>query len=253
MSYKINNIDLSTLGITPIQFSGQSLAVSGVFDFPNRKGVTEHNWGTEIESFVSSADLEYEGRDISFKGMMKASTRPSLITNLNSLITLCKSGLLSFETRVGTFAVYQTGEIQVTEWSDTTILIEIKFRQPVVLFSTPVDPEIDYDLYKDLGIVVTKVDGKLSTSARIEVNTTGLYSNTSYRQPVDIKISCTMIVDNLADMTIKMGLLHELLSQPGLLVLSFPDIISNDVYLKTGFTVSVTTESSCQFTLNLRS
>ena len=136
MSYKINNIDLSTLGITPIQNSG-ALAVTGVFDFPSRKGVTEHNWGTEIESFVQSADLEYEGRDISFKGMMKATTRAILITNLNALVALCKSGLLSFETRVGTFAVYMTGEMQIGDWNDTTFIM-FQFHYGTIVRPCPV-------------------------------------------------------------------------------------------------------------------
>ena len=261
MSYKINNIDLSTLGITPIQFSGQSLAVTGVFDFPSRKGVTEHVWGTEIESFVLAADLEFEGRDIAFNGIMKASTRAALITNLNSLVTLCKSGLLSFETRVGIFAVYMTGEMEVTEWNDTAIEIKIKLRQPIVLF--PTSPGTitagtgyklaGYNLKTDFGITVNQMSGKLSTPARIEVGTTGFYMNTSYRQPKEIRLGCTMIADNLADLTNKMGRLHGLLSQPGFKILTFPDLTTQNVYLKGGFNVSGITEQACQFTLNLRS
>jgi len=261
MSYKINNIDLSTFGITPIQFSGQSLATSGVFDFPERKGTTEHNWGTEIEPFVSAADIEFEGRDISFKGLMRAANRAAILTNLNNLATLCKSGALTFETRVGTFTVYLTGDIKVIELSLTVITLEIKFRQPVVLFPTAAGAASGgsgyrlsgYSLKSDFGITVNSCTGKLDTPQRIEVKTTDFYTNAAYREPKDIKIGCTMIGSGLSDLTNKMGRLHGLLSQAGLRTLKFPDGTTATVYLKGGFNVSGITEYTCQFTLILRS
>ena len=261
MSYKINNIDLLTFGITPIQFSGQSLAVTGVFDFPNRKGTTEHDWGTEIEMFVSAADLEFDGRDISFKGLMRAANRASLLTNLNSLITLCKSGILSFETHVGTFQVYMTGGIEVVDWSDTSFSIEIKFRQPVVLFPTAAGLATagtgykiaGYNFKSDFGITVNSLTGRLDTPARIEVKTTGFYTNSTYREPKEISVRCVMLATNLSDLTNKMGRLHGLLSQPEFKILTFPDGTIASVYLKSGFNVSGITEYSCQFTLILRS
>jgi len=258
--YKINNIDLATFGITPIQISGQSLATSGVFDFPNRKGTTEHNWGTETELFVAAADLVFDGRDIAFRGLMRATTRTLLLTNLNGLITLCQSGSLSFETRVGIFQVYMSAEMQVSELSDTIITIEIKFRQPVVLF--PVAPGIvtagtgykiaGYNFKSDFGITVNSLSERLSVPARIEVNTTAFYMNSTYRQPKDISINCTMLGSNISDLTNKMGRLHGLLVLPGLKVLAFPDGATANVYLKSGFNVSGITEYNCHFTLVFR-
>lgn len=261
MSYKINNIDLSTFGITPIQQSGQSLAVTGVFDFPNRKGETERSWGTEIEQFVSAADLEFEGRDISFKGLMRGTTRADILSKLTSLTTLCKSGTLTFETRVGIFQVFASGEIQVVELCDTVFIVEIKFRQNVVLF--PTAPGVatvgtgyklaGYSFKSDFGIIVNSIAGRLNTASRIEVKTTDFYANINYRDLKDVKIGCTMLASNLPDLTNKMGRLHGLLSQPGLKTLTYPDGTTDGVYLKGGFIVSGITEYACQFTLNLRS
>lgn len=46
MSYKLDNIDISSYDTFP--YVGQTkdcIAISGVFDLPKRKGITEYNWG----------------------------------------------------------------------------------------------------------------------------------------------------------------------------------------------------------------
>ena len=65
MSYKINDIDFSMFGITPIR-GNEPVALTGFLDFPGREGTTERDWGTETEAFVSAADLEWKERKLTF-------------------------------------------------------------------------------------------------------------------------------------------------------------------------------------------
>lgn len=191
---------------------------------------------------------------------MKGSTRADILSKLNSLAVLCKSGNLIFETRTGTFQVIASGEIQVEEMTETIFIIDIKFRQPAVLFATAAGSASGgtgylisgYNLRSDFGIVVSSISNKLSIPAMIEVKTTAFYSNPIYRGAKDINISCTMLAVNVSDLTNKMGRLHGLLAQPGLKILTYPDGTTTNVYSKNGFSVSGITEYSCQFTLTLR-
>lgn len=65
MSYKLDDIDISSYDAFP--YVGQTkdcIAISGVFDLPKRKGITEYNWGTGIEPFVDAEDIELDGRTL---------------------------------------------------------------------------------------------------------------------------------------------------------------------------------------------
>lgn len=261
--YKINNIDLSTLGIIPLQNSGQSLAVSGVLDFPARKGKTEHSWGTETEAFVAEDDIEFEGREIVFYAMMKASTTEVLNANLLQLIVLCKTGIVQFETPCGIFPVVLTGDIKVEEWSEKGVIIEAKFTQFVVSFvgdtgePTGGDGYLidDYNLQSDFGICVLKEAGSKSLPVRIGVNTTDNYTISAYREPRDIALNCFMKGSDIADLVTKMGKFQKLLSLPGLRALSIPGGSGHNTYVKGGFKVTniyTGAGASCQFTLILR-
>jgi len=261
--YKINNIDVTTYGIVPTQFSGQSLAIAGALDFPARKGTTEHSWGTETEAFVSAADLEYEGRDISFKGIMKATTRAALITSLANFSANCKTANTTIETGLGTFPVTLTKGITIVELSSTIIILEAKFRQFVVSFpSTPGTPtggtgyRIDgYNLKVDFGIAVLSTAGRKSIPERIEIKTTADYTNAAYGAPRDISMVCFMTAASQAILAAQMGRFQKLLSTPGMRTLTFPDETTASVYAKNGFTTSALTgepKASGHFTLTLR-
>ena len=47
MIYKFDTIDVTAYGVLPMRGDG-GVAVSGLFDFPKRKGEIERNWGDGV-------------------------------------------------------------------------------------------------------------------------------------------------------------------------------------------------------------
>ncbi len=259
MSYIINDTDLSIFGITAIR-NKDSIALSGIFDFPGRDGTTEHEWGTETEAFVSAADLKWKERDIVFAGLMMAETRTLLLQNLTNFSTLCKSDLLSFETPYGTFDVVLKEGITTTKLDDTSYNIEVRLTEQEVAFSILNKVASGgtgyllsgYNLQNDFGIYVPSITGQLDTPERIEVGTTDYYRKTGYRKPQDITIKCVMIQSNMDDLTNNMNQFLALLSSEGL-----KEFIDSDgaysVYVKDGFTTTIYAQSGiAKFNLKLR-
>ena len=71
MIYKFDTIDVTAYGVLPMRGDG-GVAVSGLFDFPKRKGEIERNWGDGVEPYLDGKDLEYDGRTIGLKFVMAA-------------------------------------------------------------------------------------------------------------------------------------------------------------------------------------
>ena len=69
MIYKFDTIDVTAYGVLPMRGDG-GVAVSGLFDFPKRKGEIERNWGDGVEPYLDGKDLEYDGRTIGLKFVM---------------------------------------------------------------------------------------------------------------------------------------------------------------------------------------
>jgi len=263
MQYLINDIDLSTFGIRPSRIDDSTVGVSGIFDFPKRKGETEYNWGTEIEAFVSADDLKWESRDITFKGLMKAASRAALLSNLQNFAALCKSDEVTFSTPFGVFLVVLENGISVKELRDDLLKFEAKFTQQKIAFTElslvatgGTGSLIDnYNLRNDFGIIIQDHENYLNVAKRLDVNTTGDYKKSGYREMRDLSVQCLMVHSSMAALVAKMGQFHALLASPGLKTLITSKGDNYACYVKDGFTVSrITTGSSftAKFNLKLR-
>lgn len=266
----MNSQNISNYGITALQFDGQNLATTGEFDMPARTGETEHNWGTETEAFTDSEDMTYGNKEISFRGIMKATSRAALLTQLANFTTLCKNTPGWFETHVGQYYTYLKGGIEVQEITSTEIILTVHFLvlgEPFPEYlsvfpdppTTPTNPPGDYLLNgyhfkKDLGIIVSKSTGRMTLPPRIEIQTTAPYLKTGYPEPAEVRIECTMIANTLPELKTATWRLQLLLATPGLLVLTYPDGSTAQVYNRDGFRTSIKQgiRSWAQFTLILR-
>ncbi|MCW0484069.1 LamG domain-containing protein [Gaoshiqia sediminis] len=258
--YKINGISLAGFGILPLREKGNAFALSGALDFPRRKGTTERDWGTEIEAFVSAGDLEWEGRDITFRGLMRASSHALLVSNYGDFSDLCKNDELVFSTPFGSFNVVLEKEIKVTELMPTMLKFEAAFTQQDVSFSALTTAAtggagtlIDgYNLRNDFGIIVQSHSGYFDLAKRIDVNTTGNYKQSGYRDMRNVTLQCLLIGSDLSDMLVKMAQFQALLASPGLHILTSYLGDSFSFYVKDGLQVSQMLDYAAKFTLRLR-
>jgi len=261
MSYKINDIDFSMFGITPIR-GNEPVALTGFLDFPGREGTTERDWGTETEAFVSAADLEWKERKLTFTGLVEAASSAALLQSIADFSALCKNNLLTLQTTYGTFGVVLKDELTVTRLDDVTATVKADFTEQNVVFPALVLAATGgagyrlsgYNLQNDFGIYVEKSSGQLDTPSRIEVKTTADYLKTSYRKPKDITLKCAMLQQDILSLISKMGQFHSLLASEGLKAFIDRDDQTYNVYAKDGFSTVIKglSEVVATFTLKLR-
>lgn len=137
--YKLNNIPLSTYGITPGRVAGESIAIKGIFDMPKRIGDTFKDWGEidGVEPFVAADELFFGGRTILFAGIILG-TRVEVEAKLQQLraaIALFTT-VVRFETPYGTICGYIKEIKPVLYNGGATLTLE--FREPVVGASCPI-------------------------------------------------------------------------------------------------------------------
>ncbi len=257
--YKINDTDITTYGILPSPSSPGDLALSGALDFPKRLGTTEYNWGNETEAFVDAEDIEFDGRNLTFRGFLKAADRITFLAKVEAFKTACIACTI-FSTPLGDFPVILKDEIKVTEYLNSNVaIITVEFWQENITFGSAGTSSggigyklAGYNLKNDFGIVVEKRANDLDVAKRIEVKTTGLYTQTEHRGPRDIQLNCTMISDNLTGLVTNMNKFHALLASEGMKTLAFPDGKTHEVYIKDGFQAQIKGNRIAKFYFKLR-
>lgn len=259
MTYKLDNIDIASLGAVAIS-GGEATALKGEFDLPKRKGDTERSWGTEIEPYVEKEDIALEGRSLTLSVIIKGNTLSDYQGKMDAFKKACIA-CRKISTDLGEYDVILKDEVVVTEeYGFNLAAVNAKFWQEAVKI-----PELsligsggegflldNYNLYKDFGVVVSDKKSSQNTGKRIEVNTTLPYSRTIYRDLTTVTLNCAMTGQNLSDMYTKMGQLHALCVKPGLRSLSCPDNTKFSLYFKDGITVKVEHESILTFDLKMR-
>lgn len=252
MIYKFDGIDITRYGVLPVQGDG-GVALSGMFDLPKRKGVTERNWGDRVEPFVAAGDIQLDDRTLGLKVVM---TDTGNWANFRQACLDCRE----LDTEWGRFRVFAADEIRVEPAGNGMQLIDIGFRQPEVEL-----PALtlkgsggtgyrldDYQLEKDFGIGVSEVKGDRDVPKRIEPATTAFYPQTVYRMPATITMECTMQAENLTAIAGRMGQLQALCMAPGLRTLYFADGRNRQVYVKEGFKVKVRGNRVVSFSLKMQ-
>lgn len=264
MAYTINNVDLSVFGIKASRVGDSSVGISGILDFPKRKGTTEYSWGTSVEAFVSADDLTWEGRSITFKGLMKGSSAADLRSKFAAFKAACTDGEVTLSTPFGDFDVVLKDGIDTDEIGGNMLRFEVKFLQQEVSFeeltlvpTSGSGAKIDnYNLRNDFGIIIQGHDGYFGVPQRIDIQTSDNYKQTAHRQMRDIQLNCLMVCADVADLLSNMGQFHALLSSAGLRTFTAYTGDTFQFYVKDGFTISrITTAWKCtaKFQLTLRS
>lgn len=131
--YKLNDIPLSTYGITPGRMDGEHLAVKGIFDMPKRIGDTHYGWAESngVEPFVDADEIFLDGRTIYFQGILIGD-----VATLKSFLNAFKTAIdafndvVPFETPYGTFCVLVSKVTPKFYHGGALVLIE--FNEPQV-------------------------------------------------------------------------------------------------------------------------
>ena len=258
MNYKLDNINISSFGAYPkIDKAQECIAVSGIFDLPKRKGNTEYNWGTLIEPFVESQDMEFDGRTITLNLCVEGN---SYKTNLRNLKTACIN-CRKLTTDYGVFDVIAKDEITVDEYENFNIaIVNVKFWQQNYIF-----PELiikpsggdgflldGYNCSKDFDLYVSSCKNAENIAKRIDINTTLPYTRTLFREARDITLECSMTGNNLTELYSKMMQFHALCVKPGIHTLQTPENRAYNIYFKDGISVKAVLNSLLKFNLKCR-
>lgn len=254
MIYKFDKVDIASYCVLPMRGDG-GVAISGMFDFPKRKGEIERNWGNQVEPYLNPEDLEYDGRTIGLKLVMEDAE------NLGRFRAACLA-CRELGTELGNFDVVLASEVNVERVGDKLLKMELKFNENRVAFEdltlagsarsggTGVRVD-DFNLARDFGITVAEVKGDLKIPKRIDVNTTAPYMNTRYRENPSVSLECVMRDRDLKAIGARMRQFHALWRQPGTRELHLADGHTRNVFVKNGFSVSVVNDGIVKFTLNL--
>ena len=261
MSYKVDNRPIADYGAVPIAQSGY-LALTGIFDLPKRKGTTEHNWGTEIEPHLKECDIDIDGRVLTLSVRISDNDSQLLKRKINDFAGACVN-CETITTAFDTFNVYCTGQVDVQEFGNFAIITarfwqeDIEFKSLTLKPSSPIGGyEMDgFNLTRDFGIHVANRQSFGSIAKRIDIPTTEFYRKTAYREQTVVKLNCSMIGDNVADLYNKMCQFHTLIYRNSARVLQWqPDGYEGvknvaKVYCKSGFSVQMPAQTMLRFSI----
>lgn len=272
MSYKLNDISLSDYNIVAGRAPNSTIAVAGLFDMPKRIGKTHHSWGDHhgVEPYVKAAEIFFDGRDISFHGLIKAEDRPSAVYLLKSFYTLLNgfTDLVDFETPYGTFQVYIKDEVNVRYIAKGWCSVVLKFRQPNVWMGVNELPEgnqyqelgIDGIPFKSFGALVKKTDGNFNRP-ETKKQQVAAYGYEGYEltktKLQKVKLELVFVHDSFVGLETGIHQFYTVLTAPGLRDLNM-DMTGKKVFAIDGFTVKniriasnkAVAELSCQLVVN---
>jgi len=263
MAYLINNIDLKDNYGVIVQ------KCLGVFDMPERMGLTQHDWLDEdgIEAFVDEEDIYFKQRTIKLKCKIFAESLMTLYYNLGVLQKELYSGQFLLSTPYGNYTcllksgsrvIFPSGRNGTPCHAEFSLILnEISMS----IYDPPVgDENIGYDKYwidkvdllAKMGIVVEQSDGMFDFSEMKKDNKT-FYKRESdlnnKRGVKNIYLNCSVVATSINDFSYKMRDLRALLAKPGLRTLNIPidgyDKAFN-VYCKSGFNITELTRNSNQ-------
>ena len=246
MNYKLDGISISNYGARPAT-SGQCFALNGMLDLPKRIGKTEHDWGTTVEPFVQSSDIQLDGRLLTLHVVVKAE-------NLDAFKNACIACKV-LSTTYDSYDVVCRDEIKVRELGQY-LFVQVDFWQnKYSLKPITIIPSISglfrldgFDLKRDFGISIAQSNNLLNTAKRIDVGTTEFYEKTNYRGLREISLRCSMIGNSFADVHNKMNQFQSLIMAPGMRTLATPKKILS-LYFKDGIVVNIVRPNILQFTL----
>ena len=263
MSYRLNDIPITDYGAVPIARSGY-LALTGIFDLPKRKGNTEHSWGTSIEPYLKECDIDIDGRALTLSVGIRDHNLQSLTKKVAAFTNACKE-CRSIATAFDTFNVYCTGQVEVQEFGHFAI-ITTRFWQEDIEWKEikDVTPSYGngyvmdgYNLARDFGIHIANKQSFDSIAKRIDIPTTEFYRQTRWREQTTVRLHCSMIGRDVADLYRKMRQFHKLIYRSGIRILQWSTGGDGGihsvahVYCTRGFTVQIPAQTMLRFSIPL--
>ena len=249
--YAINGKSLSDFGINATRKSGNSVALSGAWDLPKRKGNILHDWkeADSVEAFVSANDLSYEGRSFILTGVMipeNNQTIEQLINSLQAYLDSESNKEIILSSQWGTWNVQMYDEIKITRKGNIAAEIEMAFFEPepditgILPVSDGSGEDIDGYSWDEFGLYISSVSGVSSIPARKAIDITNSYldNNNTYggRSSRRITISGIIIADNYSELVNKIHSLYALFTSPGLRIFKYKGV-PYKCFAKDGFTI----------------
>jgi len=218
--YKINGVDLSIFGFIPIKADGSDLAITGCFDLPKRKGDVEYFWGSEVESFLESEDIEIAENTFAISGLFKGESAVNSAKDLIRLVTENKENGIDAGFLILVAAQH---ERIVCEKLKDSVLVKIGFVREyglpdLVIEGTGGDGFVidTYNLLADFGIKVLKVEEHIGVGEAFKVDTTATYFDSRYRKSKSAKCTALITANNLTNLYDCLQQFYALLYSPGI-------------------------------------
>ena len=248
--YSFNGKPFSEYGIIATKPSDSDLSISGCWDMPSRIGKTHHVWPDEIglEPYVRADEIFFGGRDIVFKGHVRAEDREGALTATSLLISDIDSTttLAPLVCPWGTWNVYVKDAVSIGYIRDGIASVQITFREPIVTVPTAIPTGtggvgIDGISFEELGLV------KMATSDQFDRSATKGYESTVYGSEAwkvtkrSFREFGFRFAINAPSYSAFVGIVkgvHALLAKPGVRTLRLDDGSTREFFIKDGFTVS---------------
>lgn len=258
--YTLDGINITEFGAFAAVTKGERIALEGVFSFPKRKGSSERNWYTEIEPFVETGDMEFDGRTLTLRAWIGGDTPVQYAGNLANFKNACIA-CRTLATDYASFAVILKESVKVDEYiGRNRALVSAAFWEETVQFpeltATPSRGSgylLDgYNLTTDFGIRVSERQDTNGVGKRLETDTTIPYTLTQYRDKGTATLKCYLRGDGFAELYDKMSRFHALCASAGLRTLRFPDGAEMTGYVKEGFSAKAEHRTKIAFDFKLR-
>lgn len=223
-NYKINGVDMSDFDILSLKANPNDYAVVGALDFPKRLGDVFYEWAESdvAEFFTDVDDIMFDGRDITFTGLIKGDRAytSNKIKALNKLLST--RVLVSFQNPFGSHNIYVKN--MDVETRKTLAKLTINMREPQVSVSsatlppaTASDYSIDGIPFSSFGMQITNVQGlnnigDMNTQYSSEYNKDK--SQVTGRKVHKITIGGYIKSTSESDLSAKLKAFYYLLSKP---------------------------------------
>lgn len=249
--YKIDSIDIAYWGLSAVKTASSSLAISGVWNLPKRKGETSYDWAekNDVQAFVSKQDIVFEGRKISLSMVMVGDENTSIYTKLKTFrdfIFSLKDKVFTLSSDWGEWEVQFNGVIEVDYVTGNIAEIVVRFTEvePLVSKTLPVpqgnEQDIDGYSFSELGLYGVSTSNIYTIPSFKTIGTTSSdRSNTLVyggSQSQEITLQGLLKASSYNDFLIKVNNLQAVFSAPGIHKLYHKGNTHN-FYADKGFTI----------------
>lgn len=262
--YSLNNISFSDYGIRASLAPGSNVALSGMFDLPERIGETYQTWDDEdgIEPFVEEDEIFFGGRDLVFYGLIVAE-KNAAISKINRL----KKDIKAFSDLV-VFHSDSFGDFNVKikqldcEVGTVATTVKLKMREPVCDLSGGALPNqshsnytVDRIAFSSFGLTASSVKGR-GDQEDVSKEYYTVFDKEGYqlngRKPTEVKVDGFLKANSLGAFQSNIKALWKILTDPGTRKLRLNDYVTIEGFVTEGFKVANVTKAGNQITATIK-